>query len=221
MSESLYAYGVVESGDDFDPQALAETEGIAGVEGGTPIRTVDYRSLSAVVTHIDEMEPERTDENSRAHDDVLRTVLLGGENGAGRTVVPMRFGMTFKSPRTLKGVLRGGRIAFTRALNDVDGAVELGVKLVAEEGAELDREAIRTDVDERLSAVSRRQSDNDLFSDRLVLNRSFLVDRDEQEAFDDAVGAVREAYEDELLVQYNGPWAPYSFVDIEIGAEGR
>lgn len=218
MSESLYAYGVVEQSDDFDPQALAETDGVVGVEGGTPVRTVDYRSLSAVVTDIDDMEPEQTDENSRAHDDVIRAVMLGGE---GRTIVPMRFGMTFKSPRTLKGVLRGGRIAFTSALKNVDGAVELGVKLVADEDAELDREAIRSDVDERLFAVSREQSENDLFSDRLVLNRSFLVDRDEQEAFDEAVGEIREAYGDDLRVQYNGPWAPYSFVDIEIGAEGR
>ncbi|MFC6725975.1 GvpL/GvpF family gas vesicle protein, partial [Halobium palmae] len=104
----LYAYGVVEA-DDFELD-------VTGVNGASPVRTVDHRTLSAVVTDIDEMEPERTDENAQAHDRVLKAVL---DHDGGRTVVPMQFGMTFKSARTLKSVLRGGRRAFTKALRDI------------------------------------------------------------------------------------------------------
>ncbi|WP_129115143.1 GvpL/GvpF family gas vesicle protein [Halegenticoccus tardaugens] len=210
MSSNLYTYGVIEK------ESIELDE--RGVEGGTPIRTVDYRSLSAVVSDIDTMEPERTDENTRAHDEVLREVLL---YDGGRTIVPMRFGMVFKSGRTLKSVLRGGRRAFRRALNDLDGTFELGVKLVADEDGSLDREAVREDVGERLAGVSLRETEDDLYSDRLVLNRAYLVDRDEESAFGDVVSSIRDDYGDALRVRYSGPWAPYNFVDIEIGAQRR
>lgn len=57
-----------------------------------------------------------------------------------------------------------------------------------------------------------------MFSELLVVNRSFLVERDEREAFDQAVGDFQEEYEG-LIVHYTGPWPPYNFVDIKIGAQ--
>ena len=209
MSDTnIYAYGVIEAADlELD---------VDGVEGASEAYTVEYRTLAAVVSDIETMEPEENDENARAHDAVLRTLLERDDVDA---VVPMQFGMTFKNAAALKSVLRGGRRAFTKALRDVDGAVEVGVKLVAGADATLDREAIRADVGERLAAVSDGEVENDLFSDRLVFNRSYLVDADDRERFDEAVEAVEADYE-ELTLQYTGPWAPYNFVDIRIGAEG-
>ena len=203
-TDALYTYGVIEREDaEFD---------VNGVEGVDRAYTVDYRTLSAIVSEIGTVEPEETDENSRAHDDVLQTVI------EERTVVPMRFGMAFKNEATLKSVLRGARPAFTRALREVDGALELGLKLVEREEATVDREAVREDVADRLDHRARSVVENDLFSDRLVLNRSYLVDRSARERFDDAVAGVEEDYDD-LIVQYTGPWAPYNFVDIEIGGQ--
>lgn len=204
-TQNLYTYGVV-ADDTFELD-------VAGVDGGTPIRTVEYRSLSAVVSDIDTLEPERSDENVRTHDDVLREVI---ESADGRTVVPMQFGMVFKNARTLKSVLRSGRRAFTKALRDVEGMVELGVKVVVDEGETVD-EAIVADISDRLAAAAERDVENDLFSDRLVLNRSYLVPYNDQESFSAVVQAVRDDYDD-LTIQYSGPWAPYSFVDIQIGA---
>ncbi|MGA9402946.1 GvpL/GvpF family gas vesicle protein [Haladaptatus sp.] len=207
MSSNRYVYGVVEKNDfEFDTDAVA---------GGDRVYTVTYRTLSAVVSDIDTTEPERTDEDSKRHDEVLREVLERDDVDA---VVPMQFGMAFKDNRTLKSVLRGARRAFTKALNEVDGHVELGVKIVVGEDDEVDREAIREDVGERLSDIAESETEDDLFSDRLALNRSYLVATDDREAFDDAVGELREEY-DELTVQYTGPWAPYNFVDIHIGAQ--
>lgn len=120
MSDHLYAYGVIEQADvELDVEAVA---------GADRVYTVDYRNLSAVVSDIDTTDPERTDEDVERHDDVLRAVM---DHGDGHTVVPMSFGMAFKSARTLKGVVRGARRAFRKALNDVDGGIELGVKVVA------------------------------------------------------------------------------------------
>lgn len=208
MSEYLYAYGVIESEE-------METT-IDGVEGATTAYTIDHRTLSAVVSDIDAMDPEQTDENARAHDDVLQTIMFWEGD---RTVVPMRFGMTFKNARPLKNILRSGRRAFTRALKDMDGMIELGVKLLVNEDATIDEEAVRESTTEQLATASEQEAHNDLFSDRLVVNRSYLVDREEQAAFEAAVDAITDEYSDTVTVQYTGPWAPYNFVDIEISSQ--
>lgn len=208
MSENLYVYGIIEQEDlAFD---------IEGVAGGDRIYTVDYRSLSAVVSDIDTTDPERTDERVRTHQDVLQTVI---EYDGGRTVVPMQYGMAFKDARTLKGVLRGSRRAFRKALNDIDGTVELGVKLVST--GDLNHGTVRESVTDQLSGLAINETDDDLFSDRLVVNRSYLVDRADRDAFDAAIDAIEADYGDDATVQYTGPWPPYNFVDIHIGAEGR
>ena len=204
----LYTYGITDDADiEFE---------IDGVDGATDVYTVEHGSLAAVVTDSETMEPDRSDENLRAHDDVLQELLY---RDGGRTVVPMQFGMVFKNARALKGVLRGGRRAFRKALNDVEGRVELGLKILAEEGATVDRESIVATVEDRLDPVSVGEAKNGLFSDRLVVNRSYLVKRDERAAFDEAVDGIIDEYGDSFTVQYTGPWAPYSFVDIEIGAK--
>ena len=156
------------------------------------------------------------DENLRAHDEVLREIM---ESDGGRTVVPMRFGMVFKGVGPLKNVLRGSRIVLSRTLRDIEGTVEMGLKLIAEEDETIDREAIREDVAERLGEVSLEEAENGRFSDRLVLNRSYLIDRDRQEEFDAAIEAIEEEYGDSTIVRYTGPWAPYNFVDLEIGVD--
>ena len=206
-SEKRYVYGIIEN----EPLTLD----VEGVDGADTVYTVEYQKHAALVSDIGTMDPEQSDENVTAHDEVLRTVMMHGD---GRTVVPMQFGMVFESNRALKNVLRSGRIAFTRALREVSGKVELGVKVVAPEDGDVDTEALRDAADAELEPLSVNVAEGDQFSDRLVLNRSYLVEREDQEAFDDAVDRVREADEN-ATVQYSGPWAPYNFVDIEIGVK--
>jgi hypothetical protein len=171
-----------------------------------------------VVSEIDTTDPERTDEAVETHNDVLRSVL---EYDGGRTVVPMGFGMAFNDARTLKGVVRGGQRAFRKALSEVEGAVELGVKLVSTADDGPTRGEVTAVADDTLGGLAIDEVDLDLFSDRLLVNRAYLVDREERAAFDDAVDDLEAVYDGELVVQYTGPWAPYNFVDIRIGAEGR
>ncbi len=126
-----YVYGVVE-GDTVE----FETEAVAGADR---VYTISHRRLGAVVSDIDTTDPEETDEDAQRHDEVLREIM---DDDGGTTVVPMQFGMAFESDRELKNVLRGARPAFRRAMNDIDGTVELGLKLVSEADADIDREAI-------------------------------------------------------------------------------
>lgn len=203
--EKLYVYGVTD-----DSPGTFETE---GVDGSDEVYPVDHRSLTAVVSDVGSLEPEESDENVRAHDEVLREVAT---RDGGRTVVPMRFGMVFEGKRPLKNVLRNSRFAFTSALRGVEGCFEMGLKVVAPEEGDVDEEAIRGAVGDELDSLAEEVDRGDRFSDRLVLNRSFLVDRDGREAFDEAVGRLEERF-DGVTFQYSGPWAPYSFVEVEIG----
>ncbi|ESS11767.1 MAG: gas vesicle synthesis protein GvpL/GvpF [uncultured archaeon A07HR60] len=207
MSSNLYTYGVIEQEDlDLD---------VTGVDGAERVYTVDYKALSAIVSEIDTTDPDRTDAAVKTHNDVLQSVL---EHDEGRTVVPMSFGMAFKSGRTLKGVLRGAQRALRSTLSDIDGTIELGVKVIASSGDDGVDETARADVIDRLSAKSINETDNDLFSDRLLVNKSYLVDRGRRAEFDSIIDEIQADY-DGLTVQYTGPWPPYNFVDIHIGAD--
>jgi hypothetical protein len=205
--DHIYASGIVES-DDFEPD---DVEGVDGVER---VYTITHRSVTAVVSNIDTTDPERSTENMEAHNEVLRSVL---QRDDVQTPVPISFGMVFRDERTLKNVLKGGRRAFKTALDDVGHTVEMGVKVVTD-GGDHDREAVREAVRERLEPLALDVAENDLFSDRLLVNDSYLVERDSRREFDEAVGDVEEDLDD-VIVQYTGPFAPYNFVDIEIGAK--
>lgn len=208
MSENLYTYGVIEQ-EDIELS-------IEGVGEAELVYTVDYRTLSAVVSDIDTTEPERTDEDVEAHNNVLQRVL---EYDGSRTVVPMSFGMAFKNGRTLKGVLRGARRALRSALNDIEGTVELGVKMIGPAESRQPHEEVQDTVMDRLSEVSINETENDLFSDRLIVNKSYLVKRENRDVFNAVIDDIEAEYGDRLTIQYTGPWAPYNFVDIHIGAE--
>lgn len=208
MSDNLYTYGVIEQ-EDLE----LEVDGVAEAE---IIYTVDYRNLSAVVSDIDATEPERTDEDVEAHNNVLQRIL---EYDGGRTVVPMSFGMAFKSKRTLKGVLRGARPALRSTLNDIEGTIELGVKIIVSEESTVSREEIQENVTSQLSEASINETENDLFSDRLVVNKSYLVEREHRDVFDAVIDDIEAEYDDGVTIQYTGPWPAYNFINIHIGTD--
>lgn len=208
MSKNLYTYGIIEQ-----EQLELDVEGVAGAER---IYTVDYKNFSAVVSDIDTTEPDRTDEDVEAHNSVLQHVL---EHDGGRTVVPMSFGMAFKNDRTLKGVLRSARRALRSTFNDIEGTFELGVKILGPADDTVPQEDIQATVTDQLTELSINETENDLFTDRLIVNKSYLLDRDQRDNFDAAIDEIEAEYDDELNIKYTGPWPPYNFVDIHIGAE--
>lgn len=204
---SLYTYGVIE-----DESLSLSIDAVGDAE---EVYTIDQRPLAAIVSDVDDMEVTESEENLRAHSEVLNTVLA---HDGGRTVVPMQFGMVFAGAGPVRNVLRGSRPAFTRAIRSVRGSVELGLKVIDQEESTYDREAIEELATETFDPIAETVVENELFSDRLLLNRAYLVDRDDRGAFDDAVHSFEESISD-LTVQYTGPWAPYNFVDINIGAQ--
>jgi hypothetical protein len=60
---------------------------------------------------------------------------------------------------------------------------------------------------------------NKLLTDMMVLNASFLVDRDQVPVFDSRLQRLGEVHADRLVFQYVGPLPPYSFVSINVSWE--
>ncbi|WP_247729008.1 GvpL/GvpF family gas vesicle protein [Halovivax limisalsi] len=203
-----YAYGVVDIDETIE-------RSVDGVGDGDRVYPIDNGAIAALVSDIETAEPDRSDENVRRHDEVLRALMTAD---GGRTVVPMRYGMVFRDAETVRNVLDGAASAFRASLAEIEGAEELGVSVVRPPEGPVDDEAIRSTVSDELDGLARDVAENGLFSDRLVLNRSYLVARDERGEFDEAVGRVEDRHEG-VIVRYTGPYAPYSFVDVKIGAQ--
>jgi len=75
------------------------------------------------------------------------------------------------------------------------------------------------DIHEALKPAAVASRSNKPIGDRMILNAAYLVDRDHEKAFDDAVKAVSHKYEDLLTFKYTGPWPPYNFVNIKLKLE--
>ena len=75
------------------------------------------------------------------------------------------------------------------------------------------------DIHETLKPAAVASRSNKPIGDRMILNAAFLVDRDREKAFDEAVKDISHRYEDLLTFKYTGPWPPYNFVNIKLKLE--
>ena len=181
------------------------------------VYTIPYRDIAAVVSDSPVKDYEMTEDNTRTHETVLRQVMQE------HTVAPAEFGTTIKNERILRHLLRKAYDPTRECLKLVHDMVELGVKAVLSEDIEFvdhkKRKECISDVLGSLNTRAKQVVTGDLFSDRLLLNASFLVNKEEINAFSEEVGNLQERYP-MLKLLYSGPWAPYNFVYIKIGAEG-
>ncbi|MCA0170427.1 GvpL/GvpF family gas vesicle protein [Bacillus sp. RAR_GA_16] len=60
---------------------------------------------------------------------------------------------------------------------------------------------------------------NDPLGEKMLLNASFLIDRDREEAFDQKVNDAHEKWKDKVDFNYTGPWPAYNFVNIHLKVE--
>jgi len=76
-----------------------------------------------------------------------------------------------------------------------------------------------SDIHDALKLVAVASRSNKPIGDRMILNAAFLVDRAQEQAFDDCVKETSRQYEDLLTFKYSGPWPPYNFVNIKLKLE--
>jgi hypothetical protein len=181
------------------------------------VYTIPYRHIAAVVSDSPIMDYEMTEDNIRRHEAVLRQVM------ECHTVVPVEFGTTIKNKKILGRLLTKAYEPTRECLGLVDNMVELGVKVI------LNGDIVFADPEKRkenasdilgsLSTIAKQAVAGDLFSDRLILNTSFLVNKKDTEVFSNEVARLQEKYP-MLKLLYSGPWPPHNFVYIKIGTEG-
>jgi len=179
--------------------------------------TIPYRDIAVVVSDSPMKDYELTEDNIRNHEASLRQVM------EKHTVVPVEFGTTIKNEKILRGLLEKTYDPIREWLRLVDNKVELGVKAVLNDDIvfvdqERRKECV-SDILASLSTIAKQAVTGDLFSDRLILNASFLVNKEDIDAFSEKVMELQEKYS-MLKTLYSGPWAPYNFVYIKIGAKG-
>jgi hypothetical protein len=75
------------------------------------------------------------------------------------------------------------------------------------------------DIHEALKPAAVASRSNKPIGDRMILNAAYLVDRDRERNFDDAVKEISRKYESLLSFKYTGPWPPYNFVNIKLKLE--
>jgi hypothetical protein len=75
------------------------------------------------------------------------------------------------------------------------------------------------DIHEALKPAAVASRSNKPIGDRMIVNAAFLVDRAQEQAFDERVKDTSRKYEDVLSFKYSGPWPPYNFVNIKLKLE--
>src|SRR5215203_875475 len=76
-----------------------------------------------------------------------------------------------------------------------------------------------SDIHDALKPAAVASRSNKPIGDRMILNAAFLVDRAQEQAFDERVKETSRKYEDVLSFKYSGPWPPYNFVNIKLKLE--
>ncbi|MFB5662563.1 GvpL/GvpF family gas vesicle protein [Alteribacillus sp. HJP-4] len=70
-----------------------------------------------------------------------------------------------------------------------------------------------------LAKIADAAKSNEVISERMLLNASFLVDKKDEEAFDKKVNKIYNEWEDKADFKYTGPWPAYNFIDIKLKAK--
>jgi len=140
------------------------------------------------------------------------------------SVLPVAYGMAFKNRKLLQIAMGAGYQAMQKAFEAVEGKVELGIKVFLpkelEGWSELQRAECRTNFLKNLQEKAADYKELKLFSDRLILNAAFLVERARMEKFSEHVSQLTSKYGG-AKVQSSGPWPAYNFVDIHILGKKR
>ncbi len=179
--------------------------------GGEEVYTLEYKDFAPVVSNAAVKKYDVGDEEVELHRKVVELVMRE------HSVLPVAYGMVFKNKKLLMVAMSAGYKAMKKAMSEVDNRVELGIKVfLPKEALQLDgKEKCKSDFLEALKKKAVQSKELKLFSDRLVLNASFLVDRDKINDFSGEVEQLGNKYPD-IKIQYSGPWPPYNFVDIQI-----
>ncbi len=134
-AEGKYVYCIIETKE-------ARSFGPIGIGGrGDEVYTVHYDGLAAVVSNTPLQVYDPTRENVFAHEQVNETVMREF------TVLPMAFGVLFRTEEDIVELLRGTYDALRDVLVKMEGKVEFGLKV------NWDRERVIAEIEQELEEI--------------------------------------------------------------------
>lgn len=230
----VYSYGVAWP---FDPARVAHLRGV----DGAAVSAIEHEGVVAVVSTLTSASAnprvlrarlERLDEVealARAHHTVVDAIA------AHTPIVPFRLATIHAGRWPVAQLLRRRHQQFVAALERVAGCAEIGVKVYAlpdanppghrREDVHLDAATVAHLVQAELgdlAAESRLHRPQDPQLSGLpgenVLNAAYLVDEREVDQFVARAGRLGADAAAGVRVIVTGPWAPYSFADLEEAA---
>jgi len=209
MEEAKYFYCII-------PASKKESFGYVGMNN-SEVYAIPYKDVAAVVSNSPIRDYELTEENLERHEKVINQIM------EKQTVVPVEFGTTIKNEKILRSLIAKVYNPVKECLGLVDNKVELGVKGILRNDVfftdQIKRKECLSDILTSLNIVAKQTVPGDLFSERLILNASFLVDKGDIDVFSEKVTELQQKYP-MLKLLYSGPWPPYNFIYIKIGPRG-
>ena len=195
----LYLYGIINKEDiKLDIKGLKNK----------PIKKIDFKDVSALTSGYPTLKLMLKEEEAMHHADIVKKIA------EKTTIVPVSYGTVFENQEILNTILSKYYTAIKQTLLLIDGKIELGLKVVKNEFADANNGAA-IEILDSLSKLSIKNIKGDIFSDRLLLNHSFLAEKNKFSEFSEEIAKLEQKHND-LKFVYTGPWPPYSFVNIKI-----
>lgn len=192
--------------------------GVQGVNGADAY-LIPYKDISAAVSDVYFEELDPTDENLIAHEKVNQSIMFDHMHN----VVPMTFCTIVKGEEDVAKILMEGYYTFKKNLSFLKNKFELGVKIfcdVEKYKSEYDEEMykiseeVAEDIFKKINGISTDSRLNDLIIENMIMNASFLLEKDKLELFNQVIKEIDDKYGDKLLIRIVGPMAAYSFVKM-------
>jgi len=186
--------------------------------GGGEVYTIEYKDIAVVISDTLTIKYDvDNEEDIVIHRTVVEQVMTD------HSVIPVAYGMGFKNKKLVQIAMKTMYKAIKKASQFIDNKIELGVKVILPKNATDwagNTDECKLDFLENLKGISAESKELTLFSKRLILNATFLVDKDKIDEFSDEMEQLGNKYES-LKTQYSGPWPPYNFVDINVLSKKR
>jgi hypothetical protein len=112
--------------------------------------------------------------------------------------------------------LRAARDQLFSAQYEPTQAERLEIGRLFESMLQDDREAFTGQVEAVLSPCCAEIKSNKCRHEREVMNLACLVEGDQQAAFEKAVLAVAQLFDNNFSLDYSGPWPPFNFVRVNL-----
>jgi len=244
--EGKYIYGIIatEEAPNFGP---------IGIDNQDEVVTIGTKGLAAVISDSSMDHYVVSRENLSSHTRVIEKVAKF------HTILPMRFCTVAESTDEILALLEDREKEFRNLLEDMEGKVEVGIrilwknmKVIYEEIARENRairelkakgagggqqalihagELVEAALDEKkavegdeylrpLKKTSVKFKEGDCTTEDMVVNASFLIDRDWLKEFDAVTEKISDDQNGRITVKYVGPMPPFSFVNLELHWNG-